>query len=360
MKRLDKYLIRQFLTALAGSLIFMLGMYVITIYLDNLKYFSHPEVDFSIILEFIFSSVPEILIHVLPPAALFATSYLFGNMNSSNEIIAVYNGGVGFARLMAPLLITGVIIAVFSFLFFEFISVDCSKHAFETRNQIKKNTGKSLGYMYSNFDFFLKSNDGTIYYMKQFHSENNRMYNPVIFRFDKSGNLIFQLSADNGVYSKNKWVFRNAYIIKKGSSGKYLTEKKASCEMILKEKPEDFMKSPEKMMHMRIREAKRFIQEKRKEGANYKKYLVEYNWRFAFPFSVLVTIFIGSLCGIYFRKAVLVLAFFLSIIISFGYYGIMAVGMAYGKSGKLDPVVAAWLGNAVYLIIGIIALRLKK
>ena len=109
-----------------------------------------------------------------------------------------------------------------------------------------------------------------------------------------------------------------------------------------------------------MKEALNFIQEKRNTGANYKKYLVEYNWRFAFPFSVLITILIGSICGIYFRKAVLVLAFFLSIIISFGYYGIMAVGMAYGKSGKLDPVVAAWLGNVVYLAIGIIAIRLKK
>jgi len=106
MKRLDKYLLSQFLKVLAGSVIFMLGLFLITIYLDDLKYFSHPNVPFKIIISYILNRIPEIFTMVLPSAALFSTSYMFATMNSTNEIIAIYNGRIGFARLIIPLIIS--------------------------------------------------------------------------------------------------------------------------------------------------------------------------------------------------------------------------------------------------------------
>ena len=75
---------------------------------------------------------------------------------------------------------------------------------------------------------------------------------------------------------------------------------------------------------------------------------------------MIIVIIIGSIAGIYFRKAVIALSFLLSIVISFGYYGMLAMGLAFGKSGKLNPIVAAWLANAVFLLLGILALRYKK
>ena len=120
------------------------------------------------------------------------------------------------------------------------------------------------------------------------------------------------------------------------------------------------MKSPKSMTQMHIKDALNFIEAKKRSGANYRKYLVEFHWRFAFPFSVIITILIGSVAGIYLRKAVLVFSFSMAIILSFGYYGMLAVGIAFGKSGMLNPVAAAWIANGVYLFMGIAALRLKR
>ncbi len=362
IKRLDKYLLQQFLKVLAGSLIFMLGLYLITIYLDNLKYFSHPNVKIGLILIYFLNIIPEILIQVVPPAALFSTSYIFGNMNSNNEIIAVYNGRISFARLILPLIASGLILAAGLFLFFEFISTNSSKQAVEVKQDIKKLTGKTMGYMYSNSKLFLKGSDDTIYYVEFFDSENGIMQSPVIFKFDVNGDILFQLNAASGTYNelKNQWLFRNVYIMRNTGDGKYSNERKAVYSMNLLETPGSFMKTSVTIMQMKIKNALKFIDSKRKTGAEYKKFLVEFHWRFAFPFSVVITILIGSITGIYFRKAVLVISFFLAIIVSFGYYGIMAIGMALGKSGKLNPVVAAWIANAIYLTGGIVALKLKK
>ena len=168
MKILDKYLIRQFFIVLSGSLIFMLGLYLITVYLDNLKYFSHPNVSIKIVLSYILNLTPDILIQVLPAAALFSTSYIFGSMNAGNEIIAIYNGKIGFIRLISPLIVSGMILTFGSFCFFEFVSAESSNRAHEIRDSIKRLTGKSLSYMYSNPKLFLKGSDNIIYILNFF------------------------------------------------------------------------------------------------------------------------------------------------------------------------------------------------
>ncbi|MFH0974389.1 MAG: LptF/LptG family permease [Spirochaetota bacterium] len=362
MKTLDKYLVSQFLKVLCGSLVFFLGIYIITIYLDNLKYFTHPNVPFSLVITYILNVMPEILIQVLPASALFSTSYIFGSMNSSNEIIAVYNGRIGFSRLILPLIIIGIILAILSFLFFEFVSAESSNRAVEIKQNIKKLTGKSLGYMFSNSKCYLKGNDGTIYYVEYFDSNSGLMHGPVIFKFDRDGNLFFQLNARSGIYDEKEkvWNFKDVIISHYDGNDKYRDEQKKAYSMKLTESPASFMKTPVTLMQMRLKDALEFIESKRKSGAEYKNFLVEFHWRFAFPFSAVITILIGSVAGIYFRKAVLVMSIFLAIVLSFGYYGMLALGIAYGKAGKIDPIMAAWIANVVYLTGGIAALKLKK
>ncbi len=362
MKMLDKYLLSQFIIISSGALVFMLGLYIITIYIDNLKYFSNPNVSIGIIAKYIQYRLPEILIQVLPAAALFTTSYIFGVLNSSNEIIAIYNGKIGFTRLIVPFLVTGFCLTIFSFVFFEYVSTDSSSRAFEIRKHIKKLTGKSTRHMYIYSEFFLQGENNTSYYVEHFDAENGIMVLPVLFRFDESGVLEFQLYANMGQYDKKEevWDFTDTVIIKNDEKGKYHEERIKSYTMKLAESPKSFMKTPKNIMQMKMKNALAFIEAKRKTGGSYKKELVEFHWRFAFPFSVIIVILIGSVAGIYFRKAVLVLSFFLSIVISFGYYGMLAFGIAYGKSGKLNPVVAAWIANVVYLAAGVIAVRMKR
>lgn len=340
----------------------MLGLYVITIYIDNLKYFSNENVSLFIILKYIQYKLPEICIHVLPASALFSTAYIFGMLNTSNEIIAIYNGRISFIRIMKPLLILGIFLSIFVFVFYEFIVTESSIRAFEIRNNIKELSGKDTHYMYSRARFFLKGANDTYYYLENYDSKTGILFRPVLFRFNDKGKLDFQLYALHGRYNSREriWEFKNAVIIESGDGGGYREERMKEYSMKLAETPESFRKKPVSVMQMQIEDAINFIEAKKKQGGNFRKELVEFHWRFAFPFSVIIVILIGSTAGIYFRRAVLVLSFFLSILLSFGYYGLLALGIAFGKSGKLSPVFAAWSANLFYLAAGVIAVKLKR
>jgi lipopolysaccharide export system permease protein len=362
IKRLDRYLIGQFFIALAGSIIFMVGFFLISIFIDNLKYFIHPNVPINIVLLFVVSIIPEVIIQVLPAAALFATSYTFGNLNATNEIIAIYNGGTGFMRLTLPLIMTGIFLTIFSFFFFEFVAADSSHAAFELRKEIKRSTGSTLSYMYSRSEFFLFGNQNTVYYLERFNAHEKVMVKPAITRFDAKGMVIFQLLADEGRYNKltDEWIFREAVVISFDRHLNFSEKKYKYFNLRLSDSPQSFMKSPRNVAMMRFKDALKFIEKKKRTGGNYRKYLVEFQWRFAFPFSIIIVILIGSVAGIYFRKAIIVLSFLLSVVISFGFYGLLAMGLAFGKSGQLNPVLAAWLANVLFLLLCILALWFKK
>jgi lipopolysaccharide export system permease protein len=362
IKRLDRYLIGHFFISLAGSIILMVGLFLVSIFIDNLRYFIHPHVPISIVFLFIVNIIPEVIIQILPAAALFATSYTFGNLNATNEIIAIYNGGIGFMRLVLPLIATGIFLAIFSFFFFEFVSADSSHYAFELRKEIKKLTGSTLSHMYSRSEFFLFGNKNTIYYVERFSAHEQVMVKPVITQFDNNGIIALQLVADEGRYKKqaDEWAFRNAVVIEFDPDLNFSENKYKFLNLKLSDSPESFMRTPRNVAMMRFKDALRFIETKKKIGGNYRKYLVEFQWRFAFPFSTIIVILIGSVAGIYFRKAIIVLSFLLSVVISFAFYGMLAMGLAFGKSGKLNPILAAWLANILFLLLGILAIRFKK
>lgn len=360
IKKLDVYLVKQFLTALSGSIIFMIGLFLISIFIDNLKYFAHPDVPLNLILLFTVNIIPEVIIQVLPPAALFATSYTFGNLNTTNEIIAVYNSGTGFTRLISPMVVTGVMLSVFSFLFFEFVSAESSRRAFEIRDHIRIVAGKTPKKMYNRHDFFMMGRDNIIFYIEEFRPKEKLMINPVITRFDSKGNIVSQLYAQFGKYRKGTWTFKHAVVIEFDEEMHISEQREKNYQLDIIETPSSFMKTTRSVIQMRLGEALNFLETKKRMGVDYRKHLVEFQWRFAFPFSIIIVILIGSVAGIYFRKAVIVLSFLLSLIISFGYYGMLAMGLAFGKSGRLNPFIAAWLANMFFLLLAILAIRYKR
>lgn len=219
-----------------------------------------------------------------------------------------------------------------------------------------------MGYLYSRSEFFFLGKENTVYYIGVADPEDGIMIGANIFKFNEEKKLILQMKANLGLYNKEKeiWDFKEAVILRFDTKGKLTEEKKPVFSMKLAERPDSFMRIPKNTMQMRFGEAINFIKIKKKLEGNYRRYLVELQWRFAFPVSISIVILIGCVLGTYFKRAVLVLSFFTSIIIAFGYYGLMATGLALGKTGKLDPSIAAWIANIVYLLGGIYLVRMKK
>jgi lipopolysaccharide export LptBFGC system permease protein LptF len=102
---------------------------------------------------------------------------------------------------------------------------------------------------------------------------------------------------------------------------------------------------------MSIPDAWRAIRKLKESGFTYKKELVEFHWKFSFPMGILIMILIGAPLSGYSRKNVLITSFLASLVVTFLYYVVLYLGITLGKNERLPPILAAWTGNLILLVI---------
>lgn len=117
MKRLYKYLITSFLGPFVLTffiVIFLLLMQFLWKYIDDL---AGKGLSFKILAELMFYVSASLVPMALPLAILLASLMTMGNLGENNELTAMKASGISLQRIIAPLVLISLLLAIFAFLF---------------------------------------------------------------------------------------------------------------------------------------------------------------------------------------------------------------------------------------------------
>src|SRR5690554_1510321 len=92
-----------------------------------------------------------------------------------------------------------------------------------------------------------------------------------------------------------------------------------------------------------------------KSGINVDSLLVDYHLKLSMPLAALIFILIGTPLSLSTRDSRSASITF-TIVIVFLYYLILSLSQSFGKNGKITPLLAAWLPNMSFGVIGIVLL----
>ncbi|MDH3198598.1 MAG: LptF/LptG family permease, partial [Candidatus Krumholzibacteria bacterium] len=73
----------------------------------------------------------------------------------------------------------------------------------------------------------------------------------------------------------------------------------------------------------------------------------------SFPFAGSIFVLIGVAFASGKRKQSIATGFGLTLVVSFMYYALLRVGQTLGHNGVLPPLLAAQLGNVIFLVLGV-------
>jgi len=118
------------------------------------------------------------------------------------------------------------------------------------------------------------------------------------------------------------------------------------------ERPQDFAKEDTRPEEMSFRELRRYAERVRQSGSSVEQYETELHLRMAFPLVNFVVILIGSSLAVQLRRGGIALGFGFSLAIAFAYWSLIRSGQVLGNNGTLPPMLAAWLGNIVFISVG--------
>lgn len=287
-----------------------------------------------------------------PMGTLLATIFVFGRLNSDSEIIAFRSCGISFLRLIRPILIIGFIISLLTIWFNETIVPHAERQSENILLSYREKTNPTIkeGVNLTQYENKLPKR---IINVSQI--DRGALKEVTVAEFNK-GVLSRIIRSQSG-----KWLIEGGWEFYNGVMYDYPPESHDSHTIIhfdthkinLQINPYNVEKRSKRNKERSSRELREHIKFKQSTGQEISKDQMDYHMKFALPFASLIFTIIGTSVGLRPQRSTSAQSLGLSLMIILGYYVLMAVGMAFGLSQTLHPILAAWLPNLIVAGVGI-------
>lgn len=362
MKIIDRYLAKGFL----ASFIWCLFVFVVMAIIIDIFSFIDDIVKYKIpiqsIIAFYVYYTPTIFVQITPMAVLLSTIYMLSNLNKNNELTAMKCSGIGLWRIMAPLLVLGLLISALVYIVNDkVIPISSKVSQMIRREELEKHrsTDKQAKII-QNVAVYGAGN--RIVFARSYDTTNKKLTDIIIHEHDVSENLISKTTAASGIWTGDSWKFYTVATYKVDNSGKIIGMPEFFPEKIIpiKEKPSDFASKELKADFMSYRQLCNYIKNFKSSGMKItNSLLVDLHYKVAFPFISLIIIMVAAPFAMLTMRGGVLIGIGMSIVIGLLYYAVIAISLAFGKAGIwiFPPFLAAWFGNILFLGLGIYLLN---
>jgi lipopolysaccharide export system permease protein len=356
VRLLDRYILSEWAKVFSLCFASFCGILVISEAYNWIPEFINLKTSFLNVLIYFFYSVVIRVSMIVPISLMVSSVFVLTTMNRNQELAALRAAGVGIARITAPLwwvggIFTALLILLNAVLVPDVIEAQNSLLEREQFNALRSKGVSVLPTGQSDFLSFENTKKHRFWLITRLGLSTGQAFEVSIDSFDEKGRRIRSIKADFAEFKKinNQWV----WIFKEGRDLKFnpetgsLLAQPRFTELNIPDYDED----PEVMLFAKrdpdtlsFREVNRFVdQTGSNAGGRNAAYAMRYHSILAAPAICLVVIAVAipfSVVGGRVSPMVGVAKVFGLFLL---FYFISALCNAFGNSGAIPPVVAAWL-----------------
>jgi lipopolysaccharide export system permease protein len=298
-------------------------------------------------------SVPENAFLVMPAAVLFATVFTVGSMGRYSELTAAKASGQSFHRLMRPMFIAAGLTSVLAFLVGELAPGATAKMLELQKAKPAKPTS-------TRFNFVYRGDAGWVYTVRSLDVASRQLKQLMLERQGTGLNypgLI--LTADSATYDTRLKIWR----LKRGASriiagpARQATFNFRTMRLkALHQSPADLLAESKAPDEMRYAELGRYIDALKRSGNDANKLIVEQALKLALPATCIIIALFGAPLAVTSPRAGAAVGVAISLGTTVIFLLFIQITKAIGAGGVIDPTVAAWIPNAVFLFAGLVLL----
>jgi len=345
MRTLDRYVAREFLRlfilfVLAAPMLFIIGDWT-----DNVGRYSERGLTMGDLLLGYLYQMPLFISWSMPIAALIATVFTVSNMARHSELAAAKAGGVSFFRLLLPLPLLGVLFTVLGLALTEIVPVTTRMKAEVMREKPKSQPTRS--------SFVYRGRDGTVYQVRRLDPQTNAISGLVMEQEgDPPHRPHVHLTAEHARFSADSgWTIGSGFLRRytgpeSESTWRFRTARVRGFD----DEPEKLLAIPREPEEMRYAELGEFIEAQRRSGGNPLELMVEQAQKIAIPCATLIIVLFGMPLANAAARGSAAYGIGIALGITIFYMLFFRVAGAAGASGAMNPVLAAWIPNLVFLV----------
>ena len=345
LKRIDWYIIKQFLGTYVFAIALIISISVVFDINEKIDKFLNPDVPLkAIIVDYYLNFIPYFANLFSPLFTFIAVIFFTSKLADRSEIIAMLASGMSFRRLMLPYAVSATIIAIVTFILNAYIIPPANETRIDFQNKYIRN--KKVDYVKN---AQLEIEPGIIAYFDSYDARSNMGYRFSLEHFEDK-KLISRLTAKSIKYdSLYQWTVIDYMIRDFDGMREHITEgsRKDTTLTIV---PSDFLISVNDCETMTTPELNTYI--KRGIG-NIQTFQIEYHKRFATIMAAFILTSIGASLSSRKIKGGMGMNIGIGLALSFSYILFMTVTSTFAINGYVSPAVAAWIPNIVYTFIAI-------
>jgi len=358
IKLIDTYIIRKFLGTFFFCLVLILTIAVVFDFAEKIDNFMERQAPVkAIIFDYYMNFIPYFAMLFAPLFVFISVIFFTSKMAISTEIIAILNSGMSFRRMMWPYFLSAFIIATFIFVLTNFIIPKSNLIRIDFEDKYS-HTSASKRMPVENIHRLVDKN--VYVFMGTYNPLSKRGQNFTIEKFNDSGILESKLSSTSVTYdtTMHKWSALNYYLREMKGNEEIITKGK-QIDTTLNIQPEDFSRDPGYVGTMTSRELNNYIDLLRLQGSDeLKLFLIEKYRRFANPFAVFILTLIGVSLSSRKIRGGIGMNIGIGLMLSFSYILFLQFASQFSLKGSLGPMLAMWIPNIIYTIIGLVLYKL--
>jgi lipopolysaccharide export system permease protein len=347
---IDKYLLREFVWPLVYCFDAFVMLYIVLDLLDNFADFLQYHARIGQIWRYYLNVLPEAFVLIFPMSLLLAVLFCLSNLGKHNELIAMRVSGMSVPRLALPLLITGLISTMIVFAVSEGFVPQSKERSDAFINRLR---GKTEKFLIENF-FYSNTSERRDWYARRFNTRSREMETLEIHQQTVSNTPLVEVFAMRAQWTNGTWRLLDVDVYDYRQSPPLVTRAAETNFPAFKEPPRQMALEAKKIDYLTTTEMRRTIKSLR--AGRFRRHLNEYqvtlDYRYAFPFTCLIVVWLGVPLGMRISRQGPMLGVGTALVLVVTFYFLTHITLALGKGGRIPPAIAAWMTNIIFAGVG--------
>lgn len=349
-KLLDLYVGRLFVRLLVLSFLGLMGLYYIGTVVDLSERLFKGQASGWLLMQFLWYSTPRFIYFTVPIATLVAVLGTIGGLTRSSELTVMRACGVSLYRTAMPLLALGIVSGSFLFVLEERVLADANKKADEIDDIIHERPHHTVNI--ANRNWLIGTGD-RIYYYERFDGQRAQIHNLSVFEpAARPYRLVREIhsslsSCPDRVCADGRWQsgpgWEQRFVRTERPVRVPFTSRAIALDPF-----KNFTLAQVDASMMTFNELRDYIRRSRASGFSITEEEVNLQGKVAFPAVTLVMTALAIPFAVTTGRKGALYGIGLAIVLSVGYFLLMAFFLAAGKAGLLPAPLAAWATNILF------------
>ena len=348
---LDRMVMGQFLRLFLGFVLSAPLLFILGDATENLDQYMSEGVTLENALLAYLYQYPQFIFWAFPIASLLATVFTIHPMTTHSEIMAAKAGGIPFHRITLPMYVLGVILTV--------VGVGLSEVApLATRAAVELRGDTSVQEAWRS-DFVYLTDTGQSLSARRLTINDGRMLEVSLQDLPRDPELPIRYVRA----AQARWVEGEGWLFEDGFTREIFPDDRelmiafeSALVRSVEESPEELLQEARNEDEMTYEELSQFSERLARSGGNVGRTLTKMDQRLAIPVATFIVILFGAPLATSSKRGGAAFGVGISLATTIVYLMLFRVSGGLGYAGTLDPTLAAWLPNGVFLASGLLLL----